>query len=486
MNDTKPNRLRSIQRTSCPRHHRKTIKHIKVLVLVTSLLALSLTVFGCGGGGGSGGGSVEASSDPAGTNGWNLSYQAGYYDAGGKYAGGTDIILIVPRNGKLYAAVGNRGDAGNASAQILRLDAPGGQWQVDLDMGPQYNIPGLQSVTFTTDSNGNPLAQPVNLLVAGNWLNNYTPNGAMATLFVRDDATGTWQSIRVTGGAPTDGEEQLECRYINMHRDSVTGVDRIFFDVGTKGIWSGVYDPSQPGQISMGPYPETQGVYLPVRVLGMVEANNSLLFSSGPYIYRRNDGASPSYTLVGGASDLDQTVAMANGNDGIRGMTTIPNPQGTGDSILFAWMDCIYRLDPDGHGGYTRNSEACLANSAESYEAYLGYTASIVWAALSDMLPVVDPGTSKTVYIIGLEAAGAAPPPYPAALYAIRDAVGSYRVRQVDPGSTMDLRVPRTYALSPFPQDNGASIYFGGFDDGGFPAHNTAWVFQTTVENALK
>ena len=102
MKDTKPHRLRSIQRASCPTHHQKTIKHIKVLVLVTSLLALSLTVFGCGGGGSGGGGgggsSVKASSDPAGTNGWNLSYQAGYYDAGGNYAGGTDIISIVPHN----------------------------------------------------------------------------------------------------------------------------------------------------------------------------------------------------------------------------------------------------------------------------------------------------------------------------------------------------------------------------------------------------
>ena len=47
MKDTTPDRLNSIQRASCPTHHHKTIKHIKVLVLVTSLLALSLTVFGC-------------------------------------------------------------------------------------------------------------------------------------------------------------------------------------------------------------------------------------------------------------------------------------------------------------------------------------------------------------------------------------------------------------------------------------------------------
>ena len=296
-------------------------------------------------------------------------------------------------------------------------------------------------------------------------------------------ARGTWEESTVTWGSLSDSEEQLSCRTVNMHRDTVTGVDRIFFDVGTKGIWSGVYDPGQPGKIRWDTSPETTGISLPVRALAIIEANNSLLFSSGPYIYRRNDGASPSYTLVGGASDLYQGLAMANGDDGIRGMTTIPNPEGTGDSILFAWLDCIYRLDPDSGGNYTRNSEACLANSTEGY---LGSTVLMAYAAVNDMFPVVDPGTSQTVYVLGL-APYLSPGQYPlAALYAIRGAGGYYSIRQVDPGSAMDLRATRTYALSPFPQDNGNSIYFGGFDDDYLPAHNTAWIFQTTVENALK
>ena len=388
MKDTKPDRLKSIQRASCPGHHQKTTKHIKILVLVASLLALSLTVFGCGGGsgGGSGGesGSSVSASSTTGTNGWDLSYQAGYYDAQSQYAGGTEILWLTPHNGKLYAAVGYYMDTGtNGYAQILRLDAPNGQWQVDLQMGPYYpRAESLRSVTFTTDGNGNPLAQPVNLLVAGAWSNNYY-NAATATLFVRDDTAGKWTWTTVTGGLPSDSEQQLSCRTVNTHRDRVTGVDRIFFDVGTKGIWSGVYDPGVPGKIRMDPYPETQGLSLPVRVMAIIEANNSLLFSSGPYIYRRNDGASPSYALVANTSDLPQGVAIPVA-DGIRGMTTIPNPEGTGDSILFAWMDCIYRLDPDGLGGYTRNSEACLASSVE---AYLGLTASWVLAAYNDMLP---------------------------------------------------------------------------------------------------
>ena len=111
-------------------------------------------------------------------------------DARGNYAGGTEILWLTPHNGKLYAAVGYYMDTSVGYGQILRLDGPNGQWQVDLQMGPYYpRAESLRSVTFTTDGNGNPLPQPVNLLVAGAWSNNYY-NAAMATLFVRDDSTG--------------------------------------------------------------------------------------------------------------------------------------------------------------------------------------------------------------------------------------------------------------------------------------------------------
>jgi poly(A) polymerase len=82
----------------------------------------------------------------------------------------------------------------------------------------------------------------------------------------------------------------------------VTGVDRIFFTVGVKGVWSGVYDPGVPGKIRWDDHSETGDVAS--RPLAMIEANNCLLFSSGKLIYRRNDGASPSYTIVHDMSDL--------------------------------------------------------------------------------------------------------------------------------------------------------------------------------------
>ena len=104
---------------------------------------------------------VEASS-------WKQSYKAGFTDCNGRYAGGTEIMHIVPHKERLYAANGYWTDSRwlvdyekRQSAQVLRLDSTDGEWEVDLDMG-QTNGLGrrymkgniLKSITFTHDDNG--------------------------------------------------------------------------------------------------------------------------------------------------------------------------------------------------------------------------------------------------------------------------------------------------------------------------------------------
>ena len=74
---------------------------------------------------------------------WTQSYDAGYEDLKGAYAGGSEIMHIVSHKGKLYASNGYWVDAHwvippdgqKQSAQVLRLDSLAGKWQVDLDMG---------------------------------------------------------------------------------------------------------------------------------------------------------------------------------------------------------------------------------------------------------------------------------------------------------------------------------------------------------------
>ena len=111
---------------------------------------------------------------------WRQSFDAGYFDAKGKWAGGSEIMHLAAHAGALYAANGYWLDARwvippqgqKQSAQVLRLDKADGQWQVDLDLGKANDL-GLEymkgnilkSVYFTTTGEGRVLNAAKKLLV---------------------------------------------------------------------------------------------------------------------------------------------------------------------------------------------------------------------------------------------------------------------------------------------------------------------------------
>jgi hypothetical protein len=442
---------------------------------------------------------------------WQQSYQAGYMDSSGYYAGGSEILHLVGHKAKLYAANGYWMDSRNiwyggtdrntGWAQILRLDSYGGKWEVDLEMGPRHlRSEILKRVTFTTDKTGKILDEPVNILIA--CANSQRPGGSAITFFVRNDKTGNWVRTKILSNLRQKGES-VSVRDMHVYRDKVTGIDRIFVTIGILGIFSGVYDPDQPGGIKWNQESESSPVK--IRPLAIIEANSSLLFSSGKYIYRRNDGQKPTYDIIQDLSDIfPGKIKSAVG--GIRGLTALPNPAGAGDSLLFVLGEggrsrgCIYRLDPDGKGGYAREQEICLDSVISKYLD--GNPVYYVLAAYNDILAVVDPTTRETVHIIGLEAwigGHRFPIPknqskpaggfYSGAMYAIRDHHGNYRLNEVNGpagASKLDLVAPRAYTISPFKNHDKKVIYFGGYDCNYFPSKDTAWVFSTSIKNALR
>jgi hypothetical protein len=270
---------------------------------------------------------------------WTKSFEAGNTDINGQYMGGSEVLHLVSHNGSLYAAVGYWQDArniwyggsdpGTGWGQIIRLDSPDGEWEVDLDMGPQHLRPEIiKEVTFTTDGNGTALNEPVTLLIAGAYTLALT--SVTANAFTRNDQTGEWVKSEIFTG-PTPGGENYSIRDFQVYRDRVTGIDRIFVTIGTKGIFSGIYDAALPGKIKWDEAPEMGP--LTIRPLGIATANGFLLFSSGENIYKRTDGETPAYTTVHDLSDLNSTINSAVG--GIRGLTTISNPNGSGDALIF-------------------------------------------------------------------------------------------------------------------------------------------------------
>ena len=80
-----------------------------------------------------------------------------------------------------------------------------------------------------------------------------------------------------------------------VHRDRETGVDRIFVAAGALGIYSGVYDPGQPGLVRWDQSPELGPVA--IRPMSFAEANGRLYASAGGSVYRRMDGPAPAWVF---------------------------------------------------------------------------------------------------------------------------------------------------------------------------------------------
>jgi poly(A) polymerase len=444
------------------------------------------------------------------TAGWERSYRSGCLDRSKRLAAGSEILHLVPHKGMLFAAVGYWMDPRNpwyggtyktaSWAQILRLDGPNAHWQVDLEMPLHLRGEILYSATFTTDANGAKLQTPLDLLLASTYEGGGAPG---ISLFTRDDTTGAWEKSKIMAGPTGKRGEENSVRAMLVHRDKVTGIDRLFVSVGVHGVFSGVYDPTFPGKIRWDSASETGPV--PIRPLAIIEANGDLIYSADRSVFRRIDGPAPRYQKINDLSDLREGASAAYSPvGGIRGMTAITNPAGTGQSIVFVWAPgnrsrgCIMRLDRVAPDGYERRQEICLDKLVSQYLD--GSPVPYVLAAYNRFLAVTDPSTGATHHLIGAEAwiPGKRFPTtqqndkggfYAGAMYAIRDDAAHYRLGEVN--GSVDVSAPplvatRAYALSPFAEDRGQIIYFGGYDCNFKRCSDTAWIFRTTLANALR
>jgi len=324
-------------------------------------------------------------------NGWEQSFKAGMIDEStGKPIRGTEIVHLVAHKGRLYAGNGywmdTRGFAEIPWSQVLVLDSPDATWKVDLALGPQHlRVTALESVTFTTDADGKALATPVNLLLAASDIQR---GHRESNIWTRNDDSNTW--VKTTLQA--DPKYRRSTRALTVHRDQRTGVDRIFVAAGALGIYSGVYDVNQPGRIRWGGEAELGPVT--IRPMSFVEANGSLYASTGVSVYRRTDGLSPVWEKVYSDETREHWEL-----GGIRGLSAVPSPNGSGESILFSHTDRIIRIDPkDGHKATVElNIRQLLEKSWRT-----AVRGSII-AAYSDMMPLKDPATGCTVHIMGVQ-----------------------------------------------------------------------------------
>ena len=438
---------------------------------------------------------------------WSKSFTAGNNDINGNFLGGSEVLQLVGHKKKLYASVGYWEDQNNiwyggtnngiGWGQIISLDSPNGQWKEDCYLGSSYLRPEiLKQIIFTKDAAGNVLSNPDTVLIAAGFSPNYLTSTVTVKSFTRDDNNNVWKESQIFQGPLSTGDN-YSIRDVEVYEDQLTGIEKVYASVGTKGIYTGTYNPTSPGKIDWLSSPEVGP--LAIRSLGITTANNTLYFSAGNKLYKRNDGASYSYTIAHDFGDLSTNINSAVG--GIRGLTTIKNPNANDEAMLLMWCPdgqskgVIYRLEPDGSGGFNRFYEAKISSLVESYLP--GSSVGYLLGAYNEFYEYVDPISSDTIHLIGFEATinGGGYPSwngyYSGALFAKRDVNMQYSLEEINgtiSSNAAPLVANRCYVKSPF-NNHENSIYFGGFDPNNNTATSMAWIyqkdFQTTTTNEL-
>ena len=426
---------------------------------------------------------------------WQQSFIAGNLDINGLFMGGSEVLHLVPHKNKLFASIGYWEDENNiwyggndlnlGWAQIICLANEDDSWKVDFDLGLNYLRPEiLKQVIFTKDYNGNTLDTPDTLLIVGAYSPNYISGIVTANIFVRNDANGLWDPVLVyEGGFPAG--ENYSMRDIEIYTDQVTGIENLIISVGTQGIFSGKYNPNVDGKIEIGLNPEIGP--LSIRSLGIAIANNSLYFSSGNKIFKRNDGFNPSYDVVHDFLDLGSNINSAVG--GIRGLSTIPNPSGVNESMLLMWCPngqsrgTIFRLDSSESQGFDRVYETKISLLVEDYLP--GVTVTYLLGAYNEFYSFTDPASNEEYHIIGIESLlqGENYPTwnsfYSGAIFVLRDNSAQYELQEINGAIDFEdnpLVAVRCYVKSPF--ENEDALYFGGFDPNGYTSTNNAWIYK--------
>jgi hypothetical protein len=446
---------------------------------------------------------IAVSGSARGEGDFRLSFAAGSPDSTGRFMGGTEIRILAAHGGKLYAGNGywedRPGPEGLQGAQILVLDGPGARWRVDHSFDERtpsgrprdLAVSALAEVGFATDGTGARLPRPVSLLIASTW----DLTGA-TRIISRDDATGVWATTTLAQDR-TAPDFLPQIRSLAVHRDRQTGVDLVFAGQDPRGIFSGEYDATVPGRIRWAATPELDirristsefpGLAGRLRVSSFAECNNRLYAAVGQQIYERVDGTVPQWRLI------YTNPHPGHSETGLRGLTAVLSTSGIGEVLLAAVEGNaarVVRVDPkDG----SEASDLDLANFLDNtWQTRVGY----VIAAYNDMTKVRDYQRGDLL-LMGLEAFIPPRSPVPDGHNIVDighgrlDAGGWYLVRY--PGGRYDLRsisttqalvATRTIRVSPFPND-GAVIYFGGYDANKAPAHNTAWIFLASLAAVL-
>jgi hypothetical protein len=412
--------------------------------------------------------------------------------------GGTEVRSLVAFDNKLFAAIGYWMDSESENpalpgAQVLRLDDPGAEWQVDLELNNQTQlgrrrylaISTLTEIRFTTDRLGRALADPVHLLLAAVW-----KRGPGLDVFSRQagSAISSWMKMTIPGQEFAPIGSQI--RAFIMHKDEVTNED-ILFAGATDAVFVGRYDGEQRN-IAWQSQPEWKRVSTvepsaSARVASFTNCNGKLFLTASNSIYERIDGNSPTWRKV-----FETTIHVPNSRiTGLRGLTCIRKPSESPNLLLVSVEDNparIYRIDPS-ETGPAGEYHATLELDVSSFlSENIGTRTTYAIVAYNNMMEYDPAARGCFGLLMGLEAITPDAPLWfgkqhfsPHAYYLERDCDGSYtlgKIRDFQIEPEPQLVSVRTLLVSPFRSDPAGTVYAGGFDTNYNPVHNTAWIYK--------
>lgn len=417
------------------------------------------------------------------------SFTAGTTDPNGNFMGGTEMRVLATHKGMLFGGIETWMDDTTGTcdpfigAQIMRLESSMGLWKLDKHFNtffPQNTgrerkrnegITALESVIFKNDKNGVALTTPDTILIAA--ARDFT--GILA-VYTRNDNNGVWTETEVgtipndtTGSTDNDGT----IRSFILYRDPITGIDRIFAGSLPNGIISGAYDSSLPGKIEWDTIPELTGFV--GRPMAFTVCNGDLYCAIAPSIYKRNNSTATWSTIFTYPFNVSP-----GGSSGLRGLTTVPNPNGAGQSLIAALegtISKIYRITPGQSTPVIEIDIDTLMTSA------FGFAGQYYVVANSEMTWITEPITGDSVLTITIQH-------HPAnirddAFYLIRKQVGNtitYSLKRIDNDVFSPLTIlnsTRAIVPSPFTNDDNF-VYLGGYDADNNISHNTAYALRAS------
>jgi len=421
----------------------------------------------------------------------------GTFDVNSNYMGGSETRWLVPHKGKLFAGISFWGDNPGSDpalgGQVLCKKSASTSWEVDNSWGSEYiGVYALSSISFQSDHNGNPLPMTETILLAS-----LVPADSPATpdIWVRNDTTHNWIMVSLSHKK----YERAAARGIFNHIDKVTGIHHVFVGIDGGDLYSGMYDKASYGEIRWNATPELS-VKNGYRFLSATIANGEFYVSLIPKpgvpgtggIYHRIDGRNPEWECV-----YEWETNPSSYTAGMRGLTAVPDPFGGNHEVLLGVREIpgvVERIDP--FDNYSVTVELDVRDYFQSSVGSIQYPASwknSLYAAYNDICMIKNPQNNESVFLFGVFIAfyDTVIPPNNGAWYLIRSVNGSYDHGYIydyeHPLAEMEwLRAARTIIPSPFPEEKDDVIYFGGYDSGGSPNHNTAWIYKAHITDNLR